>query len=135
MRVSPLPLRFFWSLLLTVAVAGHGLAAPAEDVKPPEKKKGGISVLVATLGSKLVVQRVIPGGPADKAGVQAMDEIVQIEQDWISGMSTQTAISHLRGDPGSPVEIFVRRQDRSDLLKFIIVRQPLPEQPPVDPGR
>jgi len=116
-----------------IATATSGFAAPADDVKAPAQKKGGISVLVHTLGSKLVIQRVIPGGPADKAGIQAMDEIVQIEQDWISGMSTPVAISHLRGDPGTPVQIFIRRQDRADLLKFIIVRQPLPEQPPQIP--
>ncbi|RFC47263.1 MAG: C-terminal processing protease CtpA/Prc, contains a PDZ domain [Verrucomicrobia bacterium] len=110
-----------------------GLAAPADDVKAPPPKKGGISVLIATLGSKLIVQRVIAGGPAEKAGVQPMDEIVQIEKDWISGMSTAVAISHLRGEPGSPVQIFIRRQDRPDLLKFIIVREPLPEQPPAAP--
>ncbi|MBU6301682.1 MAG: PDZ domain-containing protein [Verrucomicrobia bacterium] len=116
-----------------VLLGGTASAAPADDVKAPPPKKGGISVLIATLGPKLIVQRVIPGGPADKAGVLPMDEIVQIEKDWISGMSTANAISHLRGEPGAPVQIFIRRQNRPDLLKFIIVREPLPEQPPAVP--
>jgi len=131
-RVASIALRLC-CLSCLIATATSGFAAPADDVKAPAQKKGGISVLVATLGSKLVIQRVIPGGPADKAGVQPMDEIVQIEQDWISGMSTAVAISNLRGDPGTPVQIFVRRQERSDLIKFIIVRQPLPDQPPPVP--
>ena len=135
MQFSVQTARSFLCFVVLMIMAGRGLAAPVEDVKAPEKKKAGISVLVATLGNKLIVQRVIPGGPADKAGIQAMDEIVQIEQDWIAGMSAQTAISHLRGDPDTPVQLFVRRQDRPDLLKFVIVRKPLPEQPPIDPGR
>jgi S1-C subfamily serine protease len=122
------------SAALAVALAGVVSGAPAENVEPPPARKGGIAVLIATLGDKLVVQRVLPGGPADRAGIQAMDEIVQIGQDWITGMSTSMAISHLRGEPGTPVQVFVRRQHRPDLLKFHILRERLPEQPPVEPA-
>ncbi len=131
-RAASIALRLCVVACLSLLAPG-ALAAPADNVKAPPAKKGGISVLVATLGPKLIVQRVIAGGPADQAGVLPMDEIVQIEQDWISGMSTTIAISHLRGEPGTPVQIFVRRQNRPDLLKFTIVRQPLPEQPPAAP--
>jgi len=129
------PMRFLFGALLVWSLALDGIlsAAPAENVEPAPARKGGIAVLIATLGDKLVIQRVLPGGPADRAGIKAMDEIVQIDQDWISGMSTAMAISHLRGEPGTPVQVFVRRQNRPDLIRLHIVRERLPEQPPVEP--
>ncbi len=133
LRPMPRFLRSLPGLLFLALASGVAWSAPADNVAPPALKKGGIAVLIATLGDKLVVQRVLPGGPADRVGIKAMDEIVQIEQDWIAGMSTPAAISHLRGTPGTRVQIFVRRHNRPDLLKFTIVRELLPEQPPAIP--
>jgi carboxyl-terminal processing protease len=54
----------------------------------------------------------VPGGPAEKVGMQAGDRIVEIGGESTRGW-TQTEVSRaLRGDPGSSVPVIVERADQ-----------------------
>jgi carboxyl-terminal processing protease len=58
----------------------------------------------------LEVRDVIPGGPAEKAGLQMGDEITSIEGKAISSFADlQAAIVLMRGEPGTPVRFTYAR--------------------------
>jgi len=78
--------------------------------------------------SHLTVIDTIPGGPADKAGVQLMDKIVEIEGEKLAGQSTEEITAKLKGPRNTKVNIKVMRQEGGDLLDFTITRDVIKEQ-------
>jgi carboxyl-terminal processing protease len=65
---------------------------------------------------------VIPGGPADKAGMQDTDIIEAIEGKSTREMSLAEIRSLLSGDPGSTVNLSVVRARRAEPQKVTITR-------------
>ncbi|HCD71427.1 MAG TPA: S41 family peptidase, partial [Thermovirga lienii] len=65
----------------------------------------------------------IEGTPAERAGVKPMDEIVKIGDEVIYGWDQDKVVKNLRGEPGTKVTIWVRREGHEDLIKFDITRE------------
>jgi carboxyl-terminal processing protease len=65
---------------------------------------------------------VIPGGPADKAGLQDTDILEAIEGKSTREMSVAEIRSLLSGDPGSNVNLSVVRAQRSEPQKVVVTR-------------
>jgi carboxyl-terminal processing protease len=75
------------------------------DALDPEKISG-IGVLIAPGDSGLiVVSYVVPGTPADRAGLQPGDTIATIDGQSTKGLSTEAASKLLRGKTGSTVHL------------------------------
>ncbi len=69
-----------------------GIGAHVED-------KGGILTIVAPL----------PGSPAEKAGIQTGDEILEANGTVLAGLSLDKAVSYIRGERGTTVNLKIRR--------------------------
>jgi carboxyl-terminal processing protease len=78
--------------------------------------------------SHLSVIETIPGGPADKANVQAMDKIVEVDGEKLAGQPTEEVTAKLKGPRNTKVNIKVMRQEGADLLDFSITRDIIKEQ-------
>ncbi len=71
---------------------------------------GGIGVHLSTADpDKLVVMRPIKNSPADRAGLEAGDIIVTIDDVDVSTISHEKAVAILRGEPGSKVIVGIYR--------------------------
>lgn len=70
----------------------------------------------------LVVGEAIAGFPAQKAGLQAQDIIIQINGKEAGSLALDDAILNIRGPAGTKVKLQVVR-DRSQTLDFTITRQ------------
>ncbi|MCA9693461.1 MAG: PDZ domain-containing protein, partial [Myxococcales bacterium] len=70
----------------------------------------------------LTVLRVIDDNPASKAGVKALDKIVQIEEESTVTMTLQEAVDRLRGEAGTTVTIYLRRDGEDHPLRKKITR-------------
>ena len=68
------------------------------------------------------VVAVIPGGPADKAGLESSDIIESIEGRTTHDMSLAEIRSDLLGEPGSNVTVSVVRSRRAEPQKLVITR-------------
>jgi len=73
-------------------------------------------------GGLIKIISPIEDTPADKAGVQAGDYIVKINNKQVKGMSLLDAVKLMRGKVGTIIEITIRRVDVDDELKFKITR-------------
>jgi carboxyl-terminal processing protease len=60
-------------------------------------------------GEGVRVVAPMPGSPAARAGLQAGDVIVKLDDQPLLGVPLSDAISRMRGQPGTPVSITVRR--------------------------
>ncbi len=118
--------------LLLVALAAPALAAPVELPGAVERievrQDGGIGVQISQQGNRLIVLRVLPDGAAAKVGIRAWDEIVQIEKRWFKGMNFEIALTMIRGEPGTQLNLHVQRRSVPEPIKMVLTRRMLPVQ-------
>jgi protocatechuate 3,4-dioxygenase beta subunit len=69
----------------------------------------GIGANVGPAGNGIAFAGILPGDPAELAGLRPGDRIVRIDGEEIAGFSIEDAIQRLRGDPGTVVGITVER--------------------------
>ncbi len=85
-------------------------------------KFGGLGIEVSMRNGVLTVISPIDGTPAFIAGIKAKDKIVKIEDESTLDMTLEAAVSILRGEIGSSVNITVIRKGLKAPLLFKIVR-------------
>jgi len=98
-------------------------AAEYKDYKAHKADgKGQIGAAVSKRFGYAAVISVIPGSPADKAGIDNADIIEAIEGKSTREMSLAAINSALSGEPGSNVNISVVRARRAEPQKLTITR-------------
>jgi carboxyl-terminal processing protease len=70
----------------------------------------------------VTVTRPIPDSPAEKAGILAGDEIVEVDGEDIVGDDLNVTVAKIRGKAGTKVKIGVKREGRDGVIRFDIVR-------------
>ncbi len=84
--------------------------------------KGDIGAAVSKRFGYASVVSVIPGGPADKAGLQDTDILEAIEGKSTREMSLAQIHSLLTGEPGSSLNLSVVRARRAEPQKVVVTR-------------
>jgi carboxyl-terminal processing protease len=85
--------------------------------------KAGIGATVSKRFGYAAVVSVIPGGPADKAGISAGDIIEFVEGQSTHEMSLASVKARMLGEPGSRVELAVIRTRKIEPQKITVVRE------------
>lgn len=68
----------------------------------------GVGVELAADEERLVVTQVLPGSPAEMAGVKSGDRLVRVEKKQAAGLPADAAADLLRGEAGSVVELAIQ---------------------------
>ena len=89
----------------------------------------GISIQVDEKTKLLTVNEVIPGGPAEKAGLQAGDVITEVDGKSTKGLTTDQDAKMLRGEKGSIVHLTILRNDAP--IPVVAVTRDVIHQPSV----
>jgi carboxyl-terminal processing protease len=84
--------------------------------------KGDIGAAISKRFGYASVVSVIPGGPAEKAGLQDTDILEAIENKSTREMSVAEIRSLLTGEPGSTINLSVVRARRSEPQKVVVTR-------------
>ena len=91
----------------------HSLMLKAEYFKEMKLQSkgefGGLGFVIQMKESNLTVVRVMKGTPAQKAGIRAKDVITRINGESTVNIDLNEAVSRLRGKPGTPISITVKR--------------------------
>jgi hypothetical protein len=69
---------------------------------------GGIGTVLMQQNQNIALEYVLPGCPADKAGLQNGDTILQINGQPTRGMTLQEATKRITGPLGTKVQLLVR---------------------------
>ena len=86
-------------------------------------KFAGLGITVGIMDGKPVVIAPIEGTPAARAGIEPGDLIVAIEGRETFGLSLESVVSELRGEPGTSVRITIDRRGVQDNWDVVIVRE------------
>jgi carboxyl-terminal processing protease len=111
--------------LLESLDANSSYLDPAEYKDYKQRKNEGKATIGATLSKRFgyaAVVSVIPGGPADKAGIDSGDIIEAIEGKSTRDMSLAEIDGILTGQPGSVVNVSVVRPRKAAPVKTAITR-------------
>jgi len=82
----------------------------------------GIGIYIGIRDKQLVVISPIEGTPAKKAGLQAGDYILKIDERSTKDMALEEAVSLIRGPQGSKVKLSILRKGWKDPKDFEITR-------------
>lgn len=83
---------------------------------------GGLGIVIGMRDKKLTVIRPMEETPASRAGIEASDQIVRIDDEVTEHLTLQESVERMRGKPGSKVTLWVKRKEAKDLLRFDLVR-------------
>ena len=83
---------------------------------------GGLGLEVGSERGMIKVISPIDGSPADKAGIQAGDLIVEVDNTPVRGMAVQKAIDKLRGEKGTNIRLTVLREGEDAPIEIEITR-------------
>lgn len=99
-------------------------AAEYQDIRASTSGRySGVGLEVSAADGAIVVIAPIDGTPAQKAGVYSGDVIIEVDGVSVLNDGLDETIDRLRGRPGTPVEIRVRREHYDDPLTFNLTRQ------------
>jgi carboxyl-terminal processing protease len=118
--------------LLESLDANSSYLDPTEYKDYKQRKNDGKATIGATLSKRFgyaAVVSVIPGGPADKAGIDSGDIIEAIEGKSTRDMSLAEIDGILTGQPGSVINVAVVRPRKAAPVKTPITREIVADPP------
>ena len=86
----------------------------------------GIGITIGIRDNILTVIAPIDDTPAYRAGIQAGDKIVKIEDQTTKDMTLMEAVKIMRGPKGTDVTIYIVREGEPEPLKVTITRDVIP---------
>lgn len=84
---------------------------------------GGIGIEVGLEDGRLTVITPIDETPASRAGLQARDVILEIDDEPTDRLSLQESVTLMRGEPGSEIHLLILRSGEDEPLEFTLVRE------------
>lgn len=119
------------------AKAGHGLVSELGDpystlmdrddfkqiTEMTTGNYGGLGMQIDVRGGWITVVAPLPETPAERAGIEAGDQIVEVDGKVTRDLNQDDAVKTLRGTAGTRVELKVRRPGIPQLMPFAITRE------------
>ena len=81
----------------------------------------GIGASVQMKADQIVLVGILPGTPAEKAGLKAGDVVTAVDGQSTKGWTADDAVNHIRGKAGTAVKLQVSRNGQT--LSFDLTRQ------------
>lgn len=85
-------------------------------------KFGGLGIVIRTIDHKLTVVKPMKGTPAWRSGIKAGDHIVKINNQPTENLTSNEAVERMRGDPRTPVTLWIERPNLKNMLRFDLLR-------------
>jgi len=82
----------------------------------------GIGIYIGIKDNQLSAISIIPGTPAEKAGLKSKDKIMEIEGKSTKDMSLEEAVSHIRGEKGTYVKLQIVRGKAKEPKEYSVRR-------------
>ena len=95
----------------------------------PDIRQLMVGIQIAPALGTVLVQGVLPRGPAEQAGIEKGDEVSRVDGKSTSGMNPPQFLHALRGAPGTPVELTIIRNQGTSAIEskdVTLVRELIP---------
>lgn len=92
----------------------------AEETSSIQGSLKGIGIQIAVKDGKLMVIAPLEGTPAERAGILADDEILEIDGVSTKGITVDKAAEKIRGKEGTSVTLLIKRKDAEPKLYTVV---------------
>ena len=82
----------------------------------------GLGIQIDVRGGWITVIAPLPDTPAERAGVQTGDRIIQLDGRSTEGWNQEKAVKELRGPVGAKADLLIRRTGIDEPIKFTVTR-------------
>jgi carboxyl-terminal processing protease len=83
----------------------------------------GIGALMNVDGNVPIIQSVIPGGPAERAGLHSGDKVLTVDGTTTEGEAIDAVVKRIRGDAGTTVKLSILHDGDTSPVAYSIVRE------------
>ncbi|WP_448950340.1 S41 family peptidase [Labrys neptuniae] len=83
----------------------------------------GLGLEIEARGGLVRVEHVLPGTPADTAGLQAGDIILKFDGNSVSGLDPAALRDRMQGPVGSSATLTIRRRGNAEPLDYTLMRE------------
>lgn len=83
----------------------------------------GIGAEISTKDKQIVIVSPLADSPAEKAGLEPLDQIVKIDDQFTDGLSVEEAVAKIRGKAGTVVKLTILRDGWTESKVFSITRE------------
>ncbi len=110
----------------------HSSYIPASELQEVNDQLGssfsGVGVSFQIVSDTVRVMEVVPGGPAERVGIQPGDRIIAAGKAVMTGpkLTSDSVFRTLRGEKGTTVRLKVVRSSSKKPLEFDVVRDDIP---------
>jgi carboxyl-terminal processing protease len=114
-------------LVDAVGDTGHTRFLTPDEVKNEHSSLSGevvgIGALMNVDQGAPIIQSVIPGGPAERAGLRSGDRVLTVDGTSTDGLTLDDVVSRIRGDAGTTVRLSILHAGETAPVEFSIVRE------------
>lgn len=82
----------------------------------------GLGIQIDVRDGWITVVAPLPDSPAERAGIQTGDQIIEVDGKSTEGWKNDQAVKALRGDPGTRIAIRVRRPGIAEPIRYELTR-------------
>ncbi len=87
-----------------------------------EGEYGGLGTEIGVRNGWVTIIAPLPDTPAERAGLQAGDRIIEVDGESTEGWTQDDAVTRLRGPKGEPVDLKIRRSGVDEPIAVTVVR-------------
>jgi len=107
-----------------------GFLTPQQNQERRSRQHGqagftGVGIILLPKEDNFYVWTTIPGGPAEAAGVRDFDRILKVNDISTAGLQVDQVSGMIRGTPGTPVTLTLRRPGLAEPFTVTITRAPI----------
>jgi carboxyl-terminal processing protease len=85
----------------------------------------GIGATISQQGTEIVVVAPIKDTPAERAGIEAGDVILEVNGESTEGWTTEKTVLKIRGPKGTDVQIKIRKNSNGQEVSLTLTRAPI----------
>ena len=117
---------------LLLSLDPHSAYIPKEELQAVNDDLSGsfsgVGVSFQIINDTVQVIEVIPGGPAEKVGIQPGDRIIKADTIPLTGkeITSQDVFKTLRGEKGTSVDLTIKRYGQKKDIVYDVVRGDIP---------
>lgn len=107
-----------------------GFLTPEQNAERRQRQRGqagftGVGIVLLPKEERFYVWTVIPGGPAEAAGVHEFDRIMKVNDVSTGGLAVDQVAGMIRGPAGTQVTVTFQRPGTTDPLVITMTRAPI----------
>lgn len=100
-----------------------------ESMRSPQKQYSGLGIYFTVTRNGILVNGLVTGGPADRAGIKKGAVLAQIDSQSLAGMDENQVVNLMRGEVGSQARLIYFSEADAEPKSVLVSRERIAYEP------